>query len=99
MPVTAIANVLAAIVVVNVLLTLTLLRRLGPLQKMVEESGGLPNPALPGPGTRIGAFRALTVGPTGGAVLSEECLQNGSVLVGFFLDGCPQCEDVRAELL
>jgi hypothetical protein len=83
----------------NLILTFALLRRVRPVQSVVEAGGGLPNPALPQVGHTIGAFQALTVPPAGDASLSEQSLSEGSTLVGFFLTQCPQCQDVYRELL
>jgi len=88
---------LLGLMALNAAITAALLARLRTVQRHVEAQGGLPDPHLPPPGTRIGAFQLpLAAGPAG--ELSDRALQAGSALVGLFTTGCLQCEAVIEEL-
>jgi thiol-disulfide isomerase/thioredoxin len=87
--------VLAVLVMLNLLLTFALIRRVRVLQEMVSK-GPARDPALPQPGDAVGAFQAAT--PEGG-LLTDEALRSGVNLVGFFTTGCHPCATVRAQLL
>ncbi|NMO15717.1 thioredoxin family protein [Pyxidicoccus fallax] len=87
--------VLAVMVVLNLLLTFALVRRVRALQDRVSNVPAR-DPALPQPGDAVGAFQAAT--PEGG-LLTDEALRSGVNLVGFFTTGCHPCATLRAQLL
>lgn len=87
--------VLAGLMVVNFLLTFALLGRVKSLQQLAETSAGR-DPALPKVGDPVGRFQATTAD---GALVTDEALRSGVVLVGFFAPGCRPCATVREQLL
>jgi thiol-disulfide isomerase/thioredoxin len=89
-------TVLCALVVLNPLLTLALIKRMRSLQESMAGLVLSRDPALPQPGEKVGRFSATTVD---GAPFTEAVLQDGKTLVGFFAPGCRPCASLRAQLL
>lgn len=87
--------VVAALAVLNLLLTLALIKRVRVLQELVAQTPRR-DPALPRPGDPVGAFQVTT---QEGERLSDESLKTGVSLVGFFTPNCLPCATVRAQLL
>jgi thiol-disulfide isomerase/thioredoxin len=90
-----VVGVVGALAVLNLLLTLALLRRVRVLQELVAQAPKR-NPALPRPGDAVGPFQVTT---SEGERLSDEALKTGVSLVGFFTPNCLPCATARAQLL
>jgi hypothetical protein len=88
---------LLGLVAFEIATTLAALAKLRAAQRLIEQTGGLPDPTLPPRGTRIGPFRApLAAGPPG--ELTGDALRATTVIVGFFTSGCLQCEAVCEQI-
>lgn len=85
----------AALVALNLAMTLALAQRLRAVQETVAQ-GAMRDPSLPRPGDRVGAFTATTLA---GESLTEAALADGTSLIGFFAPGCSTCALVRTQLL
>jgi len=82
-----------ALGVLNVILTLGLVRHVRALQEVVQE-GVFPDPDLPQAGARVGGFEVTCVD---GKALSDRDLGQDT-LVGFFTSGCRPCANLRSQL-
>ena len=88
---------LLALVAFQIATTRAALGKLRVAQRLIEETGGLPDPTLPPRGTRVAAFRApLASGPPG--EITGDALRARTVVVGFFTSGCLQCEAVCEDI-
>lgn len=87
--------VVGALAVLNLLLSLALIRRVRVLQEAVAQTPRR-DPALPRAGESIGPFQVTT---PEGEHLSDEALKRGVSLVGFFTPHCLPCATVRSQLL
>lgn len=87
---------LAGLTVLNIVLSLALIRRVRPLQAAAEELGAPPDKNLPRAGTRV---REFTAGAIDGTPLTQEGLGAGPVLVGVVIPDCPWCERLHARLV
>ncbi len=88
---------LFGLVALNVAITAAVVSRLRVAQRLVETHGGLPDPDLPPPGTRIGPFRTPLAAGRPGEV-SDTALHGGTTLVCLFTSGCLLCEAVCEQL-
>jgi hypothetical protein len=83
-----------ALGVLNLVLTLGLVRHLRALQEVVQE-GVFPDPDLPRAGARVGAFEVTCA--DGKALSDRDLVQD--TLVGFFTSGCRPCANLRSQLV
>jgi hypothetical protein len=88
---------LFGLVALTIAMTAALVGRLRVAQRLVEAHGGLPDPMLPPPGTRIGQFQVPLAGGRPGEI-SDTALRGGSTVVGFFAPDCLLCEQVFEQL-
>jgi thiol-disulfide isomerase/thioredoxin len=95
MSIAATTALLAGFTAFNVLLSLLVVRKVRPLQALIEERG-IPDRMLPRTGLSIGRFR---VEMADGGVLIDEEVRSGTALIGFFLPHCPSCDRMHARLL
>ena len=86
----------ALLAALDVALVAAFVRRLRPIQDALLVDAIVPDPALPRPGTRVGAFAVQTLG---GLTLDEHVVRSGVYLVGFFASMCLKCDAERARLL
>lgn len=85
---TAAVVILAILGMLNLLLTLAIVRRMRTGSEPSVDSARRPPEPLPA-GSPIGRFTAAT---TDGANVSERDLRGGQALVGYFSPGCPPCQ-------
>ncbi|SEG59398.1 Thiol-disulfide isomerase or thioredoxin [Thermomonospora echinospora] len=94
---TAAATIVGALCLINIVLTLGVIRRLNELGRLPARSAGsaAPPPLEVPPGDRVGDF---TVTAVDGELVSRADLK-GSTLVAFMAPGCPSCEHSLPEFL
>jgi thiol-disulfide isomerase/thioredoxin len=80
---TAAVVLLAVLGMLNLLLTLAIVRRMRTMNPVQQPPEPLPV------GSAVGPFTAAT---TDGQTVSERDLRGGQTLVGYFSPGCPPCE-------
>jgi len=95
MSIGATTGLVAGFAALNLLLTLVLVRRVRPLQKLIEERG-IPDAMLPRIGRSVAPFR---VEMADGSVITDDALRTGTTLVGFFLPHCPSCDRMVARMI
>jgi thiol-disulfide isomerase/thioredoxin len=95
MSIGATTGLLAGFAAFNLLLSLVLVRRVRPLQKLIEERG-IPDQMLPRIGTSVAPFR---VQMADGSVVTDEAVRTGTTLIGFFLPHCPSCDRMVARMI
>ena len=93
---TAVIVVLAALCLVNFMMTLGLAKRLRMLVEVVNNNGVQKDPNLPDPGERARPFESRTID---GELITDAHLMEGTALVGFFAPGCTKCTNVRMQLM
>ncbi|MEU5878623.1 hypothetical protein [Spirillospora sp. NPDC047279] len=88
----ATVTIIGVLSLINIALTLGVIRRLGDLERAPAASGGASGPEAPPmtvkPGARVGDFAVTAV--DGGAVSSTEL--SGPTLVAFLAPGCQACD-------
>jgi hypothetical protein len=92
------AMILGALTLVNILLTLAVVRRQNDQSRLLAQlvsDGGEPTALDVLPGDRVGEFGATTID---GRTVSRAELK-GSTLVAFLAPGCPSCEHNLPEFL
>ena len=85
---------LAGVAALNMVLSLALVRRIRPLQILIEERG-IPDGMLPRIGASVARFR---VELADGSVVTDEAVRTGTTLIGFFLPHCPSCDRMYARM-
>ena len=96
---TAAVTIVGALCLVNTVLLLAVIRRLGEHTRLLAEERprgrAEPAPLDVRPGTRVGDFTASAF--DGGRVSRADL--KGTTLIGFMAPGCPSCEDSLPEFL